>query len=135
MLPVPHTHGPCLAEVAGAVWLSLVPALSDWGQVPLAALFGESDPCWEVPAAPLSPPQEQKGCPSASWVSETAGVTSCAGPRPKEGGEMPPITALSGVVGCQAVEWIWRPRATHGGSEQESFGRQTRDKITVTWGQ
>lgn len=136
--PTPTGLRLMLAEVAGAAWLSLVPALSNRSLAPLAALFGEFEPCQEAPITPSHPPQEQKGGPTAIWVSETAGVTSWARPRPAGAGRVAgfaPIMALSGGASCWTIEWTQRPRATYSGSEQESFGKQARDKITVTWGQ
>lgn len=127
--PTPTGLRLVLAEVAGAAWLSLVPAMFDWVPAPLVSLFGEFKPCQEASIAPLYPPQEQKVGPPVVSVSEIAGVTSWAGLEPAGGGGcLSRNVALSGRASCGAVEWTWKPRAPYGGSEPESFGRQATDK-------
>lgn len=116
---------------SGRGCVSLGPALSDWSQAPLAALLVSLSPAGgpHCPSGPPSGTGRVPLCPLGFRNSRChfPGLATPAG--------LPPITVLSGVVGRQAVEWTWRPRATQDGSELESFGRQATGKITAAWGQ
>lgn len=99
-----------------------------------------SSPVRRAPMSPSCPPRNRSGGIASG---ERAGVTSWAGRETARrhlslGPPAPhyPITVLSGGTGCgEEGGGDTDPQSLMCGSKQEFFGRQARDKITLTSGQ
>lgn len=105
-----------LAEVAGAAWLSLAPALSNRSLAPLAALFGEFEPCQEAPLPLPTPLRDRREAPLTSGFQKQ----QVSLPGPGQG--------LQGWGGWQASLLIMAPS---GGAGQSSGHGDPEPPIVV----